>query len=593
MSRTHQPSYDGIDSVTQDTTRVVNTALQGVNTQQNQVGNQAVQQAVNGTGTGPRDDIRQLTPEYVEAHRAELGIPDGAPTSDFFMEFMAHNQAYQHMSRIPGELADPNTTEERRQEILAQQDMMRAWGYNPVVTEDMEVYDPNTGLYGFRLDPLEGEAGRGNNSIMAFRGSEAPNAADPLSETSLRNPWGWFQDWTSDFGQANPGYDQYYNNADRIREVMSGGTDHVNTTGHSLGGFLAQRAASQNPDLVDDIVTFQAGGVLDSEVDAFNDANADGHMHARHHSANHDVVNRVGEQHLPGDFFSHNRSGFSFDHTTNLMYHDANNPNMMDLTNGQRTVDHTTTDNVGEGQRRLLEGGRNVLGAAVRTGMALPNAAWQTGVGLGEMINNAGSGLAQTGSDLWGSVQGVGQMAGGLWNGAGQMLGGDLMGGLGTMGSGLWNGAGNVLGGLWDGAGSLLGTGAGIIGDTAGALWDGASSLGHDALMVGTQAYHGVKNLGLAAWEGAKGLGGMAMDGASWAGGKIADGASAAWEGAQWAGGKLADGAAAVGNGIADGASAAWEGTKWAGGKIADGASAVGGAIADGASKAWDVVTSW
>ena len=400
MSRTHQPSYDGIESVTQDTTRVVNTALQGVNTQQNQVGNQAVQRAVNGTGTGPRDDIRQLTPEYVEAHRAELGIPDGAPTSDFFMEFMAHNQAYQHMSRIPGELADPNTTPERRQEILAQQDMMRSWGYNPTVTADQEVYDPNTGLYGFRLDPTEEGLAQGRQSIMSFRGSEAPGAANPRSETSLRNPWGWVQDWTSDLGQVNPGYDQYHNNSDRIREVMSGGTDRVNTTGHSLGGFLAQRAASENPNLVNDVVTFQAGGVLDSEVDAYNAANADGHMHARHHSANHDVVNRVGEQHLPGDFFSHNRSGMTFDHTTNLMYHDANNPNMMDLTNGTRTVDHTTTDNVGEGQRRGLEGGRDLLGATVRAGMAPINAAWQTGVGLGEMVVNAGSGLAQTGSDL-------------------------------------------------------------------------------------------------------------------------------------------------------------------------------------------------
>ena len=76
----------------------------------------------------------------------------------------------------------------------------------------------------------------------------------------------------------------------------------MSVAGYSLGGYLAQRAAADNADLVGngEVVTFQSGGLHREDTAKFNEANADGHIDVRHHQTNMDVVHRAGEAPLPG-----------------------------------------------------------------------------------------------------------------------------------------------------------------------------------------------------------------------------------------------------------------------------------------------------
>lgn len=565
MARTRIPEQDLSTDAPQTTAPVNLSGLSSGNNAQNQLGNSAVAQQ---SGVNGRTDISQYTPQYVEAHRDELGIPAGAPVEDFFNEFVAHKLAYQDLSSwnnvAPG---DPQYAA-----IQAQRQMLESWGYNSNITAANEVMDPNTGLYAVRLDPNEQGLAQGRGSKVAFRGTEPFKG----SESSVNNPWGAINDVTADLG-TSVGSSQYNANADRIRGLMAGGVGDITTTGHSLGGYLAERAAVENNDLMGNgnVVTFQAGGLNREDANRFDAANADGHIGVRHHYTDMDVVHRAGEQRLGGTFFEHQANALTEGHTKYLMYNDNDVTTLAEATGGKNVV-QSNQDTVSDWSRHLYEGGRTGLGGVVRAGMAPINAAWQTGVGLGNGIVNAASGLGTAAMDTYNGVAGgLGTAWNGAASGASQMWNGDLLGGLGTMGSGLLSGTGEALSGVGQGLWGLGKTGVGAITDTAGALWNGASTLVGDVGQGVYQAGRGALNL-------VEGAVGGTVEAGKYLGGKALEAGSAAWEGAKSGASWLGDQAVSAGSAVADGAA-------WAGNKVLD----AGAAVGSGLKSAWDTVTSW
>lgn len=498
--------------------------LPGPANAQNQIGNAAVAQQLGGG----RTDISQYTPQYVEAHRDELGIPPGAPIDDFFHEFVAHRLAYQNMSE-----QDPNRpgiSQADADRIRAQQQLLQSWGYQSTVSRDQEIIDPNTGLYAVRFDPTEEGIAAGRSSTVAFRGTQPWNS----DEFSWRNPLGPLNDLISDAGPS-VGSTQYDANAGAIRDLMAGGTGQVTTTGHSLGGYLAQRAAAENPELARQVVTFQAGGLNRGDVADFEAANQDGHIGVRHHYTTADVVHRAGEQRLPGTFFEHRPNSLTEGHTKYLMYDDNDVTTLAEATGG-KTVRQSNQDTVSGWSRHLWEGARTGAGGLGRLGTAPIAGAWDLAAGLWDAGSNAVSGI---GDALSNTVGGVGQGLGTAWDGASngfsQMMDGNILGGLGTMGGGLVSGTGQALMGVGQGALGLGQTAINAVGDTAGAVWDGASTLASNAVTGAGQVLRGGVNLVEGAAEGA-------------------------WEGAKWAGNKVADAGAAVGSGL----KSAWDfATSW------------------------------
>lgn len=423
-----------------------------------------------GEESGGRTDITKLTPEYVAAHREELGIPAEAPIEDFFYEFLAKTLATQDLSRQDPN--DPTLSTEDRERILARQQLLESWGYEGTISPDQEIYDPKTGLYAVRFDPLEGEAGDGKRSVLAFRGTEAIEG----EETSLNNPLGIFNDVLADLGPS-VGSRQYDANAEAIRALMESGTDQSVLVGHSLGGYLAQRVAAENADLTDSVVTFQAGGIDEADAEQFERANEDGRIDVRHHQTNWDVVQMAGEQRLDGTFFQHNADGPRMAHALHLMYDDNDSTSLVEAA-GEKDVVTSHDDPVPGWLRGTAEGLRTGVGGLAQViGSPL--------VGLWDL----GEGLAETGTNF--------------------------MDGLGRTGAAFGEGE------LWEGTKSLFGTGLGLATDTGKALWSGLSGTVGTLWNGGEQLLSAGENFLEAGWDGAKSLAGSAMDGL----GSLAEGA--------------------------------------------------------------------
>lgn len=606
MARTRIPEQD----VSQDAPQTVApVSLSGLTTGAAAgIGNAATAAAA-GLGQGGFQrptDISMYTPEYVRANRENLGIPEGGE-EDFFNEFVGHKLAYQDLSSW----ANVKEGDENYETIQQQKRMLESWGYNSNVTAANEVVDPKTGLYAVRLDPNQQGMEQGRGSKVAFRGTEPWTPG----QSGLTNPFGAINDVIADTG-TSVGGNQYDANAGAIRNLMAGGVrgnggvTGMTTTGHSLGGYLAQRAAAENGDLMKggNVATFQAGGLNREVANRFEANQGENQIGVRHHYTQSDVVHRAGEQRLGGQFIEHNANNLVEGHTKGLMYSDSAMPLLADAAGG-KTIRQSNEDSVSNWSRHLLEGGRTGLGGAIRTGMAPINAAWQTGVGLGNGIVNAAGGLATAATDTYNGVAGgMGTAWNGAANGASQMWNGDFFGGLGTMGGGLLSGTAQTIGGVGSGLLGVGKTAVGAVGDTAGALWNGASSLVGDVAQGAYQMGRGGLNLVEGAVggtiEAGKYVGGKALDagryvgnkavevgtaavdatkaGAAWVGNKAVQAGTAVADGAAWAGGKVLDAGAAVGN-------AAMDGAAWAGGKVMD----AGAAVGSGLKSAWDVATSW
>ncbi len=184
------------------------------------------------------------------------------PTHDILLEEMAHNYAYGGWR-----YADP--------EVLA------SWGY----AELDEIDDPDTGFYciGFLAlpgGPPEGpakEALKGSTlrSVLAFRGTEPADLGDV----------------GDDLNEEGVGSYQYTANEGKIAALLAALGGKVDVTGHSLGGALAQLAASRNASSIGRVVTFQAPGINEDDAEKLDEAGVD----STHYRSKGDWVPAGGE----------------------------------------------------------------------------------------------------------------------------------------------------------------------------------------------------------------------------------------------------------------------------------------------------------
>jgi hypothetical protein len=437
------------------------------------------------------------TREEVHANPQAYGIPPGGNPDDWFNEYVAHSLAYTQPEQLDPNALDPSAPDyqQRLATIERHRATMRAWGYNPdslTFLNDSRSGDTESGLQAVRLDPLDPDSGLG--SIVGFRGTE-PVATH---QSTLTNPTGALDDVTTDLGR-DIGSTQYRPNEERIRAFMAGGVGPMTVTGHSLGGALAQHAAAGNSDLdIANVVGFQAPGIDSASAEAFDQANADGHINVRFHEHENDVVHRAGEQKLGGThhtWHDTNDPNFVSAHTGYFMYDGVNGAGQQVSTVGPGSTATTTahdpiTNRLGwEGGRRLLGGAANVVASPFQGAFAL-------GQGVGNAVANAGTGFRNSGGALVGGItDGAAALGTGLTQGGSQIMDGNILAGLGTMAGGAGRAVGNVASGVWEGTTGALGTSARAVGGLAGAAVNGVGTFGSNLVDGAGTLLHGVGNL--------------------------------------------------------------------------------------------------
>ena len=159
---------------------------------------------------------------------------------------------------------------------------------------------------GLDLDP---------EAVVAFRGTEGvsmpwlvPNRAKASGDAveSVRDTV------VGDMNALGPGYGQYRPNRDLVRVQLkhAGQRGRVVSTGHSLGGALAQIVGADNPEFVDTVVSFAAPGIDKDDVKRlreWNDRHEGQEVAARHYRVSGDIVPGSGEARLDGQVFTFDR----------------------------------------------------------------------------------------------------------------------------------------------------------------------------------------------------------------------------------------------------------------------------------------------
>jgi hypothetical protein len=437
--------------------------------------------------------------------------------------------------------------------------MLKAWGYKAT---PQELQDKQSGLYAARFDPLKegkGPDGKPLNPLVAFRGTHDLGGARADADTYI-------------------GASQYEPHKADIAKLMDPSHGKVTTTGHSLGGALAQKAAADNLNSVGGITTFQSPGIDSTDANRLNAANKDGHIDVAHHFIQSDTVHRAGDERADGKFYQNRIQGLdgalsapgvalanAMPSHRGYMYYNDGEGNLRDPNSKwakQGVSSNLTTaefDHDPVGSRHMHEGIRQGLGAVVSGGIGIANGIGDLGTGIkngivdtasgfGSAAQKTGQGLAAAGQQ---GLHGAQTAAHGLAQGGSEIAHGNISQGLGDAGRGLASGTREVLSG-----------GA----QAAGSLWHGAvggvQAVGQGALDVGRGAVHAGADLAHAGGAAAYQLGKSAIHLAqtpaelgSWAGGKIVDGAHATGQ-------ALSNGAHATGQALSNGA-------HWAGGQVA------------------------
>jgi hypothetical protein len=199
---------------------------------------------------------------------------------DALYEQMAHNMAY---------LDGPLSAED--------QVLLRSAGYDA----GSPLLRGSEGLQMRTFVPLVGPLPEGvtrPRPVVAFRGTQAELSMEGLA------------DLMADLDAGGIGLEQFLNNAGRIEGAMRRaahlGSGQVVVCGHSLGGALAQIAAAIYPELVAEVVTFQAPGInrdLVRRLEGYNRRareRGETGVGSTHYRADGDIVDMAGQGFTPG-----------------------------------------------------------------------------------------------------------------------------------------------------------------------------------------------------------------------------------------------------------------------------------------------------
>ncbi|HEX8114278.1 MAG TPA: Rossmann-like fold-containing protein, partial [Kofleriaceae bacterium] len=205
----------------------------------------------------------------------------------------------------------------------------------------------------------------GKPPIVAFRGTVPSKPATIIADLDPRGIGTW----------------QFNANRSAIEHAVNKASEYgpVVFAGHSLGGALAQTAASHFPAQADRIVTFQAPGVSRGTVRAvedFNAAHPDNPILSTHHRVTGDLVPRGGRALTPGTVYDHEMFGGSRLSRNPLSKHTSLPLAQEEIAAGHQvpisrdgqqfrsTGDHSTAeDNAGKNQ--VIENVRTGLGGVI------------------------------------------------------------------------------------------------------------------------------------------------------------------------------------------------------------------------------------
>lgn len=212
-----------------------------------------------------------------------LGAANEVGNQDVVLEALAHRGAYGRLDT--GKLAD--------------------WGYR----EAGAAQDPESGfravLYLPTAEALAGTTPRAK-VIQAIHGGKPPPVLAFRGTSEKRG----MQDDTS---RAGVGAYQFASNEARVSEMLALAGGKAIVAGHSLGGALAQLAATHFPSSVSRVVTFQSPAISKAETDKLKDYNAKAapgdQVKSTHHRADGDLVHMAGEQLTDGDVFTYKSKG--------------------------------------------------------------------------------------------------------------------------------------------------------------------------------------------------------------------------------------------------------------------------------------------
>lgn len=253
-----------------------------------------VTRAMKGGPVALRDSVTRL---YAPSQMATLSF-------DAFVEQLAISAAYSNEADLSDAKQAKSTSSTGK--FLAEmgyragQTIHGRWGFQ------MRVFTPDkTG----KVKP------KFTQTVVAFRGTESvsppwatPNRAqaDTKAVESVRDTV------VGDMNALGPGYGQYRPNRDLVRVQLKHAVQkgRVVSTGHSLGGALAQIVGADNPEFVDTVVSFAAPGIDKDDVKRLREWNGrhEGQeVTARHYRASGDIVPGSGEARLDGQIFTFDR----------------------------------------------------------------------------------------------------------------------------------------------------------------------------------------------------------------------------------------------------------------------------------------------
>lgn len=206
------------------------------------------------------------------------------------------------------------------------------------------------GALGYNAEQIYTIPGRGGFSMLVIP-SPAESAVPPIVAFRGTDE---LKDWNANLCYSYVGKNQFRKNRDTIEEVLNLFGQPAVLLGHSLGGALAQRAAIEFGSMVQEVVTYQAPGVLPQELHGNFDR--EGTPDATHYIATNDVVDRAGFSHLPGDVVMIDENAGVLDsHTNPILWSEDFNPHRDRLGIGQESVGNTYSEAFGHGVRSSSE----------------------------------------------------------------------------------------------------------------------------------------------------------------------------------------------------------------------------------------------